>query len=100
MGVLSLKSLYLGSYQIPIRPVPCDPARYPLERPVQLRGIAVNHGALDDRLLVCIAHVRFCDREIEFASHSRHQRHDPPALLFERGAAGQVQVNEQAAYQG
>ncbi len=62
-----------------------------------MRRLVAEHGAGDDGLLVVILQVHFGDRKVEFPPQAVQERLDAAALLFERGAAGQAEVQREKA---
>ncbi len=55
--------------------------------------IVAHHGTGNDRLLPAIVQTHLRGGDVELAVQARQQRLEPPALFFERGAGGEVQVD-------
>ncbi len=78
---------------IPIRPICFDPFCRVLQRGLQKRGVVPNHRADDNRILPLVLQIHLRDRDIKLTMQTRDERFDAPALFFEGGAGGEVEVN-------
>lgn len=62
--------------------------------------VVSNHGAGDDGFIPFVLQIHLRYRDIEFAMQTRDERLDPPALFFEGGASGEVQMDGEDGEQG
>jgi len=60
---------------------------------LQVSRVVSDHGAADHGFLPFVIQIHFRYRDIELAPQTRHQRLDSAALFFERGTAGQMEVD-------
>ncbi len=78
---------------IPIRPIRFHPFCHTLQGLSQGYRIRIDHCTRYHRLLPFILQIHFCHGDIELAMQTRDERLDPPALFFEGGASGEVQMD-------
>lgn len=77
---------------ITVCPIGVDPFGYGLQRLAQDNCVAVDHNAGDDGLVPFILQIHLGHRDVELAAQTRHQRLDTSTLFFERGTAGEQEV--------
>jgi len=75
-----------------VRPVRVHPFCHTLQGLFQHNFVRIDRGAGDDRLAPFVLQVHFCDRDVELAAQTRHERLDAPAFVLERETGGHVQV--------
>ena len=74
-----------------------DPLNDFLQGSLGVPVIVADQRAADDRVLPDIVMVYFGHRDIELAVQARQQRFEPVAFLFQRRAAGNVNMESEQA---
>lgn len=77
--------------------MPLGPLADGFQRRVQVGNIVADHPAGNDRLLPFVLQIHLRHRDIELAVQAVDERLEPSALFFERGAAGEVEMDGESA---
>lgn len=82
-------------HDLQVGSVALDPARDALKELLRPAVVVADHHACDERSLVQVVEIHLRRRDVEFPVEPRQQRSDPAALLFEGGAARDIEFDGQ-----